>query len=138
MTDAIIATGVVLKLGDGADPEVFVEIGEFTALTPPGYSADSHDATHLNSPDKTREFIQGLGDIGEISGTMHWTLTSDAVVRGLQGAGTKNFKMTFGGTKEWSFAAFLTGFSKPMTVGEKIEADVTLKITGPDTFADVA
>ena len=61
-TEADIGYGAIFKVGNGGSPtETFTDFGaEVTSITPPGYSRDALDATHMASPDRFREYIAGL------------------------------------------------------------------------------
>lgn len=136
-TDAKIGHGSTFGRGNGADPEVFTDVAEVTSITPPGMARDAVEATHMDSPEKWREFIAGLKDGGEVSiecnfdpgGTdvTAWLgdINSDAVT---------NYKITFPDATEWDFAALMTGLEFGTPLDDKMTASMTYKVTGKPAF----
>ena len=64
--------GVVMKMGDGADPQVFAAIANCTNLSAGGVTLNMIEATHLDSPDFYQEFIPGLKAADEWTFTLQW------------------------------------------------------------------
>lgn len=64
--------GVVLKMGDGASPEVFTTVANCTNLSAGGVTLNMIDATHLDSPDFYQEFLPGLKAADEWTFTLQW------------------------------------------------------------------
>lgn len=140
MTDATIGYGAKFGIGDGADPEVFTDVAEVTNITPPSDSVDVIDATHMASPNKTREFIEGLIDPGECSFDMNFIPggTGDTAIQALRGSGTNNFQITFPAIGSdpavtWQFAGILTGYEPDAPMDDKMTATVTIKVTSSYT-----
>lgn len=137
-TNALDAQGVVLKIGDGASPEVFTEIQEVKSIAGPGGSAADIDVTDLSSTGK--EFKVGLMDEGEVSFDIHYipSETTHASLRTARAARTlKNFQIVFTDTPAttWTFAAYVKGFQMSSAVDQVITATVTLRVTGSITEA---
>jgi hypothetical protein len=55
-----------------AEPAAYFEIGEVINVTPGEATADRIDATHMQSPNRRREYIPGLIDNGEASFEINW------------------------------------------------------------------
>lgn len=136
-TEADIGYGSEFAIGDGLG--AFTPVAEVTSITPPSDSTDVIDVTHMASPNRTREFIQGLNDPGECSFEMNFVPGSDAdtAIQALKGAGTKDFQITFppGGTGAvtWTFSGFLTGYEPAVPNEDKMTATVTIKVTSSYT-----
>lgn len=134
MTQAALGYGTKLKLGDGASPEVFAEIGEITNLTD-GDAAELKEVTNHQSTGSRREYIGGLIDGGEVSFTVNYDpdgATHDRTT-GLQAflRQTKNFRLEEpGNTTGYEFAAVIMSVSKSYPVDDKMAMDVTIKKTG--------
>lgn len=60
MADTPFINGFVLKVGDGADPEVFTAIPKIIGFPPIGQTNPLVDVTNFDSA--TREYIAGLAD----------------------------------------------------------------------------
>lgn len=109
-------------------------VAEVTSVTPPGESVDTIDVTHMESPNKRREFIEGLVDSGECSIEMNFlpgATNGDALIRGLQGV--QLCQITFPSGYKWKFSAIKTGYEAEAPVDDKMTATVTFKLTGSVT-----
>lgn len=135
---ALETQGVVIKRGDGASPEVFTAIGSVTSVEGPGGEASEIDVTTLSSTAK--EFIIGLKDEGTV--TLNLNLdTSNTPQTGLRtdrDNGTlRNFELdlTDSPVTTLSFSAYVKSFSISVQPDSKIEASVSLRISGAVTWA---
>jgi hypothetical protein len=142
-TSATIGYGTLLKRGDGGSPEVFTAIAEVTSITPPQAAADDVEVTHLTSPNRTKEFIQGMIDAGEASIHINW-IPNDATHDELTGllanqiAGTvKNWQIVLpSGVLIWQFPGYVKTFEPDeITAGDALGANVTFKVTGASTYS---
>lgn len=137
MTNAALGYGTKLKLGDGASPEVFADIGEITALNDED-TAELKDVTNHQSINSRREYIGGLIDGGEVTFTVNYDpdgATHDRTT-GLQAfvRQTKNFRLEEpGNTNGYQFAAIITNVSRSYPVDDAMEMNVTIKKTGDVT-----
>lgn len=138
-TQAAIGYGTILRVATPEAPAVFLELGEITAVTPPPMSRDTVDATHMQSPEKWREFIAGLKDGGEISMDLNFIPASETDVR-LREAQTEDkpspVEIEFPNGSVWSFKAFCTGYEPDVPLDDKMTATCTWKVTGKPTFED--
>jgi predicted secreted protein len=136
-SNALEAQGMLLKIGNGASPEVFTAIKEIKTFSGPGGSAAVIDVTDLSSLAKEKRM--GLADEGQLSFTINYIPndTQHTLLR-TQRANREetNFKLVFtddSPATTWSFGAFVTGFSVSGAVDGVVEANVTLEITGAIT-----
>lgn len=67
MSNAIIGTGILIKAGDGAVPEVFTTVAEIVALKPPSYSRNKVDVSNHNEGRESN--ILGMLRQSDVSGT---------------------------------------------------------------------
>lgn len=138
-SSALEAQGTLIKIGDGASPEVFNTIPEVKTFTGPGGAASVIDVTDLSSLAKEKRM--GLADEGQLSFVINYIPdnTYHAALRAARASREEtNFKMVFtdaSPSTTWSFAAFVTGFAVSGAVDGVIEANVTLEITGAITEA---
>lgn len=142
MSDALSAIGTLLKIGDGAGPEVFTTIGEVGNISGPGLSTGVIDVTNHSSPDYTQEILAGLKSAGEVTFSINYIPThathnaTTGLIRDWKNRTKRNFQLVWpdaGGTT-WSFAAYVTGFQPTAPVEDKLAADVTLTIAGAPTL----
>lgn len=142
-TQAVIGYGLVFASGNGASPEVFTTLAEVSDGTPPGWSRDTVDASHEQSPGAHREFIAGLADAGEASidvnfipgGAARASLEAEKVLTGASAA--INRRITFPGGSYVTFAGILTGVEDSTPIDDKMTTTLTFKASGLPTFVQV-
>lgn len=136
-TEASIGYGSKFELWDGGvSPSVFVELGEITSITPPNEQTDIIDATHMASPDATREYIMGLTDPGETSFEMNFVpgSVSDELIRAVRATrAAAPCRITFPNGVTWSFSGLVTGYEPTAPVDDKMTATVTMKVSSSVT-----
>ena len=124
--------GTKIKRGDGGSPEVFTAIGQITGISGLGSGTPKEiDITNLDS--EGMEFLMGLPNEGSMSVSLNWAST-DAQQAGLwadRAAKTlRNFQILFPDGTLFSFAALVTVFNLKAPINEKIDVDMTLRISG--------
>src|SRR5262245_32294807 len=103
-TRALIGYGTILQFGDGNSPEAFTSVAEVTNITGPNLSRDIPDATHMQSPDGYKEFINGMKDGGEVVAELNFvpfdtTQNASTGIRSLFEDGVKrNWRMILPGS----------------------------------------
>jgi hypothetical protein len=134
---AINAFGTLLKRGDGGSPENFTTVTEIVDIDGPNMKQDIVDVTHMQSVGGFRERKITLRDGGTISLVGHYLPTdqTQSSVNGLFNDfinGTqKNFQIVYpGGGSYYQFAAFVTDAKPGAKLGNVLELNVTLTITG--------
>lgn len=135
-TNALESQGMVLKIGDGADPEVFNPIPEIKEISGPSGSASIIDVSDLDSTAKEKRM--GLMDEGQVSLTLNFipTNTYHAQLRTDRAARTlRNFQLLFTDTPAttWSFAGYVTKLEVSNEVDGVTEGEVELEISGAIT-----
>lgn len=132
--NAIEAQGTLLKIGNGASPQVYTTITEIKTFTGPGGSASVIDVTDLSSTAKEKRM--GLMDEGQLSftinyvpnDTQHAQLRTDRSNRTL-----RSFQIVFNDgspASTWTFTGYVLSFAVSGAVDAVIEANVTLEISG--------
>ncbi|MGE4339150.1 MAG: phage tail tube protein [Pigmentiphaga sp.] len=109
------------------------EVAEVFDITPPSDTVDMIDATHMQSPDRTREFIPGLIDPGEASFEMNFLpgSTSDAKIREIKASLARvRCRLTFPNNATWTFSAQVSGYEPAVPNDDKMTATVTFRVTG--------
>jgi hypothetical protein len=136
-TLAAIGHGSKFEIGDGGSPEVFLEVAEVTGITPPAFSRDVPDATHMASPEKWREFIPGLRDAGECTMTMNFIpggAGQDAIIGNFTDDVQGNYRIIFPNAEVWGFAAYCVGFAPEAPLDGKMTATARFKLSGKPTY----
>jgi len=118
-------------------PDNMVDIAEVTNITPPSFSLDQIDVTHMASPNGTREFIPGLIDPGEASLDINFVPGNASDLRiqellNLTGSAVRSRQMriTFPNHVTWTFQGVVTGYEPTVPVDDKMAATITIKVTG--------
>lgn len=140
-TSAASGFGTLLKRGDGGTPtEIFTTLLENIELNGPALTRETIDATNQESPSGFREYLAGLADGGEVSGTGNYIEdTTQASLRADLENGTKrNFQLVVpfkAGSKTWSLSGFVTSFAPTYPVDDKMTYAFAIKLTGKPTLA---
>lgn len=136
-TQAIIGYGSTIEVETSAGSGVYTKLGEVTSITPPNEKVDQIDVTHMESPNRTREFIQGLIDPGEMSLDINYVpggSTDDFIIAWRLAGESRSVKLTFPSSAAvWTFPAFILGFTPTMGVAEALKAALSLKVAGAVT-----
>lgn len=117
----------------------YTYVAEVTNITPPGWTRDTVEVTHLTSDDKFKEFIAGLNDAGEASITLNYLPSvSDALVTAFT-AGAGDFRvLSPSGTVGMDFKGIVTAYSPgDFVADDKMSATFTVKATGKVTLTTV-
>jgi len=140
MSNASLGYGAVFEVQTENSPDAYVAMAEVISITPPSFSLDQVDVTHMQSPNRNREFISGLNDPGECSFDMNFVpgSTSDDRIFELMNLPTsssraRNCRVSFPNGVTWSFSAELTGYEPTVPVDDKMTATVTFKVSGAVT-----
>ena len=137
-TSAAIGYNTLFGISDDSGT-TYDTVAEVTNITPPGETLDIIDATHMLSPNKTREFIEGLKDPGETSFEMNFVAgatAGDSLIRSL--SGPQMCRITFPNGYTWTFVAIKTGYEVEAPIDDKMTATVTMKVTSSVTGAPAA
>lgn len=138
-SNAISSFGTRLLMGNGATPEVFVDIAELRDIKGPGVELGTVEVTHHLSTDATREHRPTLKDLTEVSfdiafvpnGPTHDLSTG---LMSLWKNRTKsNYRLTFTSGRIWQMAAYVTKMDFSHELENVHMASVTLKPTGAIT-----
>lgn len=139
-TIAKLSNGTLLKVGDGASPEVFTTIPEVMKLQGPSVRFDLLDVSSHDTPNLFKEWIPGFADGENIGFEMNWrpSNTVHIVIRTSSYAATlKNYKVVYPDTPSNTVAAagYVERFSPNADVGKQMTATGQVKITGAPTWS---
>lgn len=131
-TQASIGYGTTFGIADDNSPDNYITVAEVFDITPPSQKIDQIDATHSESPDRFREFIQGLIDAGETSFDMNFVpgSASDILIQSLRDGSSRSCRITFPNAATWTFTGVLTGYEPKVPTADKMTATVTFKVSG--------
>ncbi|WP_166163109.1 phage tail tube protein [Chelativorans oligotrophicus] len=136
-TEAGLGYGSVFEMADLATPTVFTYIAEAYNFTPPSETTDTPDATHFQSPNRTREFIEGLTDPGEASFEMNLVPGSASDKALIAAKGKRKWcRFTFPNGVQVMFTGLRQGYEKSVPNDDKMTATVTWKVSGDPIQTD--
>lgn len=135
------AFGTQLKR-DSTGSGSYSTIANVSDLSGPSRQRDAIEVTAHDSPDQYREFVKGLKDGGEVTATVnydpgqstHGDLDSDFEEKDLR---SYQIVILPGDANEhtWTFDALITDLGDSFPVDDRMERDVTFKISGKPTLA---
>lgn len=131
-TNAMIGYGSLFEISTDNGVS-WDEIAEVYDITPPSDTIDVIDATHMQSPNATREFILGLNDPGECSFEMNFIPGSNAdeTIQAVRNARERvKCRITWPNNVTWTFDGILTGYEPAAPTDDRMTATVTFKVTG--------
>ena len=134
-TEAMIGYQSVYRIHDGLDP------GELINITPGEATADRVEVTHMNSPDRRREYISGMIDSGEASFEINWSPgnATDLLIRELFTSGdVRTHQIEFPNGVTVDYDATIIGFSKAVPIDDRMTATVTVAVSGAETWTAAA
>ncbi|MBL3571796.1 hypothetical protein BV509_12295 [Rhodovulum sulfidophilum] len=133
MSEADIAWGYGVEVAEDAAATTFLDLAEVKSVALPDQQRDEHDATHMKSPNRTKESRPGLLDPGECTVGMNWIEGSatDRLLIGLKASGAvRQIRVTFPGGTVWLFEGWLKSYAPPASVGEFQEVSASFRVTG--------
>lgn len=131
--EALIGTGILLKAGDGANPEQFVSIAELLTIKPPSHTRNEVDVTPV-SGDRDAKLL-GILRRGQCTGMLN-LLPSDPtqlqMLADIQTNKKRNYQIAYppDGFPTWQFAARLQLFDV-----QEISVDTPIQVAYALTLA---
>lgn len=141
MSEARIGWGGKLYLGTANTEASLVQLSEVRDVGFPQDEADEHEVTHLLSPGRRKEFIQGLIDGGEFTATFNYDpgSTTDLALTDAKDTGTvRKIRIVVPdndglGTAAWNMvtSVFVKRYAPDtMEPNAPITATATFRVTG--------
>lgn len=140
MPASTAAAGYGARFGiEGPTAGTYAYVAEVSSLTPPGWTRDTIDVTHLESPDKAKEYIAGMIDAGEASITINFVPSASDTLLAAFTAERDNFRILFpGGAFALNFTGIVTAYEiSDLVADDKMSATFTVKATGKPTLTAV-
>lgn len=139
-TQVTIGYGAKVSLETEDSPLDFLELSEVFNITPPQMTVDSIEATHMQSPNRRREFVSGLIGSGECSFEMNYIPGSVSDIRLNEildiPAGQQRRRqvlITYPNGETHQFSGELTGYEPNIPTDDRMTATVTFTVTGDVT-----
>lgn len=136
-SEAMLGYGTRLLIESQDSPNVYVDLGEIYDITPPSATVDQVDVTHMQSPDRRREFIDGLIDGGEVSFEMNYIpgSTADDTLNAILDTAvgqvrTRSIRIIYPNSIVHTFDGNLMSYEPTVPTDDKMTASVTFRVTG--------
>ena len=144
MSDGGIGLGTLLKIGDGASPEVFTAIAEVKDINGSVLSGEFAEFTHQQSASGYREYKPTFKNSGDV--TFKCNFLPDDETQGFSTTGLlkdyedgtlRTFELLFPDSvaTKAAFAAYVANISPGAPIAGALELNVTLRVTGPVTWS---
>lgn len=140
MSDALMGYGSKFQLESTVTPDLFTDLAEVFSITPPAMTVDQIDVSHMQSPNRTREFIDGMIDPGECSIEMNYVpgsasdLTLLAILATAPGSSrTRTCRIVYPNGASDTFDANLQSYEPDLSTDDKATATVSWRVTGAVT-----
>lgn len=134
---ALLGYGTVFQVDTANSPLQFKYIGEVFNITPPSSTIDQVDVTHMLSPLRTREFIDGLIDAGECSFEMNYIPGSESdllllaiIATPIGTSRRRTCRIVYPNGAYDTFSANLQSYEPSIPTDDKMTATVTWRVTG--------
>lgn len=140
-SQALLGYGSTFEIANSSSsPTSFVSLGEVTSIKPPSPTQDQIDVTHMQSPNRRREFISGLIDNGECSFEMNYlpgsagdTELNEILDLPVGSSRARMCRIRYPNGVTHTFLAELQSYEANIPVDDKMSATVTFKVTGDIT-----
>lgn len=139
MTAARIGLGTEFWLDDADGYPV--KLGEIISVTPPNSQTEDVEATHMESPNRRREWIAGLIDDGEGTFEMNYVPGSatDILIRAAQTDGiARSYLIVIpDGATGWEITGdcIVKGYERNVPIDDRMTATLTVRFTGAPSEA---
>lgn len=139
-SQATLGYGSVVQIATEASPDVYASIDEVTNVTPPQSTLDQIDVSHMQSPNRRREYISGMTDSGDFvceGNFVPGSATDDRLFELLNlptgQSRRRSLRCSFPNGSTWTFDGELTGYEIAVPFDDKMTFTATWKVTGDIT-----
>lgn len=135
MADIGYNTRYAIETGVGTG--VYTELAEVYDTKPPEATVSEFDATHYQSPGRSKEFGVGLTDNGNAMAAMNYypNSASDMRIEALRLAGTiLRHRITYPNGVTVLYPAFVSGYSKGIPLDDRMTAEMQVRVAGAVTI----
>lgn len=144
MSDALIGYGTRFLMAATAAATTLTKLAEVTSVTLPNEQVAEVEVTHYESPNRTREFIPGLNDAGEITIEINWipgSATDDLIAAAKADAKVRTMRIVTppdDTSQMYTFPGFVRGFEPAAPIDGRMTASITIRVAGAVTRADAS
>lgn len=141
VTSAEIGMNSTFSIGDGVDggSVTYTKVGyEITGITSPSITREAIDATHLESPEKFREYIAGLLDTDPATITFNYKADAADPLYAAMIAGKGDFRITFPNGVTLTFSGIPQSWKPGDPSTTTMVGEFTVKPSGKPVLAAAA
>jgi predicted secreted protein len=126
MSDAQIGYGSKFLMQATTAATTLTKLAEVTSVSLPNEQIAEVEVTHYESPGRTREYIAGLNDAGELTIGINWIAGKVRTMRVVVPDSTANGQM-------FTFPGFVRGYERDAPIDDRMTAQITIRIAGAVT-----
>ncbi len=111
---AVGAYGAIFAVETALNSGSFTDLVDTTEITAPNASVDEVEVTHMQSPNRVKEFIAGLADYGSVTekgNHVPQSATDIFLLAWRADGGRRNCRITYTGGHTQTFLAFVKNYS---------------------------
>jgi tail tube protein len=123
---------------EGETPGQFVDVAEVVSINPPSMQRGTEEVTHLQSPDRYKEFVPSMVEGGDASIGLNFVPSETTTLIAAFDAGSGTYRIKFPDGATLVFKGIVTSFEIGELSNGKMSATFTVKQNGKATFAEVA
>lgn len=143
MSDAMIGYGTRAYMQALANSTALTKLAEVTSVSLPNEQVAEVEVTHYESPGRSREFIAGLTDPGEITVEMNFapgSPTDQMLVTAKSDGKVRTFRVVTpeDDAQMYTFPIIVRGYERAVPLDDRMTANVTLRIAGAVVQDDAA
>lgn len=136
MATGLIGYGTRFYMGATVAAVSLTKLANVTSVSLPNEQVAEVEVTHYESPGRTREFIPGLNDAGEITVEMNFlpgSATDTMLVAAKADGGIRTMRMVTPEDDDqqmYTFPGFVKGYERGVPIDDRMTATVTIRVAG--------
>jgi Lambda phage tail tube protein, TTP len=111
----------------------WTDIADVVDIKPPKTEAEDIDTSTMVSPQQYKEFVAGWATAGEIECKIHFSKTQNASLFGVFRL-MQSWQILFADGSALQAKGYLKTFANEIDREKLVQADITVKISGPPAF----
>ncbi|MDP3493972.1 MAG: phage tail tube protein, partial [Hyphomonadaceae bacterium] len=114
-------------------PGTINENAEITSMIQQNAQEDDVEVTHMQSPNRTKEYIPGLTDLSDMSMEINYipgSVTDEFIIAWKDAGDTRSTRITYPNGIIDTFPSYPKSYQPTANPGDKMSASLTLKVAG--------
>ena len=134
MSDVKIGYGAQFHMAATGGSSDLTKLAEVTSVALPNEQTAEVEVTHYESPNRTKEFISGLIDPGELSIEINYIAgsdTDDLIVAAKGDGAVRQMKIVLPQyTQQFTFPGIVRGYDRSAPIEGRMTATITIRVAG--------